>query len=105
VGQELQERRARIVRGDQGTPLLDEPVEGADDDGLEQGLLGGEVTVDRTDAHPGSAGNLVDGDRKALGGEGRLGGLEDLHPVAPGVGAKRPGGAVAACTAGLTSPR
>lgn len=52
AGQEVEECRAWIVGGGQRTSLLDEPVEGADDDRLEEGLLGGEVTVNRTDAHP-----------------------------------------------------
>ena len=65
---------------------LEEVLEAGHHDGLEQGLFGGEVAVQGPHAHPGPLGHGVDGDRQALGGEDRLGRLEDALAVLHGVG-------------------
>ena len=60
---------------------------------LEQVLLGREVAVDRADAHPGVARDLVDLRVEPLLGEQLARGHEHLGAVAPGVGALCAGGA------------
>jgi hypothetical protein len=60
-------------------------------DRLEQRLLGREVPVQRSRADPGAAGDLVEGDREAVGGERDCRRLDQAIPVAAGVGALRSG--------------
>jgi hypothetical protein len=60
-------------------------------DRLEQRLLGREVPVQRSRADPGAAGDLIEGDGKAVSGEGDRGDLDEAIPVAAGVGPLGPG--------------
>ena len=69
-----------------GLGHLEEVLEAGHHDRLEQRLFGGEVAVQGPDAHPGPFGHGVDGDRQALGGEDRLGRLEDALAVLDGIG-------------------
>ena len=69
----------------QGVDLLDV-------DGLEQVLAGREVAVEGADPHPGPAGDVLQGGRLAVLGEGLPAGGDQLLVVPPGVGPLRAGG-------------
>ena len=72
-------------------------LKAGDHDGLEEGLFGREVPVDRPDADTGPRGHRVDGHGQALGCEDLFGGFQYLGPVAAGrqlaaAGGARPSG-------------
>ena len=89
VGQEGEEGGPGVVGLDPGAGIVGDAVDTADEDGLEQLLLGREVAVQRAHPHPGLLGDEVDRDRDALGGEHRLRRLEEPGPVALGVRPER----------------
>ena len=55
------------------------------DDGFVQRLFGGEVAIQRADAHAGPFGDQVNGHRDALRGKDLFGRLEDLFVIPHGV--------------------
>jgi ketosteroid isomerase-like protein len=58
---------------------------------LDQGLLGGKVTVERAGPDAGTPGDLIQRNRQAVGRERGPGGTEKPLAVLPGIGSQRPG--------------
>ena len=77
-----EEGGAGVVGAGAGPRLLGDLGDAPDQNGFEQLLLGGEMAVQRAHADPGLLGDDIDRHRDPLGGEDRLGGLEDPGAVA-----------------------
>jgi hypothetical protein len=100
----VQQRHEPPLEGVEGVVGLQQVVaEGVEalvvalDQGLDQVVAGGEVAVERADAHAGAAGDVVERRLGAPLGEGLVSGFEQAGPVAQGVG---PEGAVLGCRHG-----
>lgn len=87
LSHETEQGLARVRRGSEFFGPLDKAFQVGYDDGLEQGLLGGEVPVNSANAYTGPGGNDVDGHCKSLRGEDLFSSLEDPVNVPPGIGA------------------
>jgi EmrB/QacA subfamily drug resistance transporter len=89
LGKKPEQGFRRILVATPGAGIVDEALEVAEDDRLEERLLGGEVTVDRADTDPGMLGDVVDRDGEAFASEHFLRRLQDPRPVPDGVGSWR----------------
>jgi AcrR family transcriptional regulator len=86
-GEVAEERLARVGCAGQFRRLGDQGLDAPDDDGLIQRLLGGEVPVDRGQAHARVRGDRAHGCGQAVAGQDRLGRGQHALPVAGRVGA------------------